>query len=115
MSFMTAINNFRTTRKIEKEKNNAGQAAPPRASSTGLHIFVVPFALAFVFMLMALAAPPMSDQPHGYHRCDRRVRRHHRTDPHPRDRNRAALVLMQILGFIMGLLAAILAMIKFQH
>lgn len=116
MSIMTAINNFRANRKIEQEKINAGQAVPSRVRSTGLPILAVPFALAFVFMLMALVAPASAE-----------INLTVITDVIDAfvgiidDILELVIAIvpiwfvMQILGFIMGLLAAILAMIKLQH
>jgi hypothetical protein len=117
MSFMTEIQNFRMTRKIETEKNNAVQTDQPKARSTGLKVFVVPFALAFVFALTALVAPAAAVS----------INLTAITDVinafigiiEPIINLVIAIIplwfIMQILGFIMGLLAAILAMIKFGN
>lgn len=114
MSFMTAIQNFRANRKLEEEKTNAAQDTVPKARNTGLPVFVVPFALAFVFALAALAAPVSAE-----------INLSVITEVinafieiiDPIVSLVIAIVplwfIMQILAFIMGLLAAILAMIRF--
>lgn len=116
MSFLTAIQNFRANRKMEQEKNNAAAEVQPKARSAGLPFLSVPFALAFVFTLTALAVPAsaeinlsvISDVINAFIDI---------IDPIV---NLVVAIvplwfIMQILGFIMGLLAAILAMIKFSH
>jgi len=114
MSIMTAIHNFRTNRKIEQEKTNAGQTVQ-KPRSTGLPVLAVPFALAFVFMLMALVAPVHAE-----------INLSVITEMinafidiiDPIVNLVVAIIplwfIMQILGFIMGLLAAVLAMIRFN-
>lgn len=115
MSILTAIHNFRVTRKVSQEKHNAGETIEPKARSTG-HVFVVPFALAFVFALAALASPAAAVT----------INLSVITDVinafigviEPLVNLVIAIIplwfILEMVGFIMGLLAAILAMIKFR-
>lgn len=113
MSFKTSMQNWLTSRKIEQEKKNAAPAPATRAPLRGL--FVIPVALAFVFLLVAVAPPAaavdinlsiISDVINSFIDLIE-----------PITNLIIAIVplwfIMQILGFIMGLLAAVLAMIKF--
>lgn len=114
MSVLTAIQNFRTQRKVSQEKHNAGQTAQPKTKSPGLPFLAIPFALAFMFMLIAIAPAeaatinltPITDLVNSFI-----------TLIEPITNLVIAIVplwfVMQILGFIMGLLAAVLAMINF--
>lgn len=115
MQFMTSIQNFRANRKIEQEKSNAGQTIQ-KVKSTGLPFAIVPFALAFVFMLTVLVVPASAE-----------------INLSGISEVIDAFVLiiddilnlvlaiipiwfvMQILAFIFGLLTAILGMINFRH
>jgi len=113
MSILTSIRNFRANRMIEQEKTNAGQTTVPKARSW-VPTLAVPFALALMFMLIAIQPAAaatinltvISDVINGFIEIIT-----------PITNLVIAIVplwfVMQILGFIMGLLAAILAMIKF--
>lgn len=57
MSVMASVKNFLTGKKIEQEKINAAQTVTARARSPGMLAAVTPFALAFVFMIVAVTAP----------------------------------------------------------
>ena len=112
MSFETKIQNFRASRKLEQEKINAGQTVQ-KPRSTGMPFLGVPFALAFVFMLMALVVPVSAE-----------INLTALTDVinafigviDPITSLIIAIVplwfVILILGFIMGLLGAVLAIIK---
>lgn len=115
MSVMATIQNFRANRKIEQEKSNAGQTVQ-KVKNTGLPFAIVPFALAFMFMLTVLVAPASAE-----------------INLSGISEVIDAFVLiiddilnlvlaiipiwfvMQILAFIFGLLTAILGMINFRH
>lgn len=116
MSLLTSIQNFRANRKIAAEKNNAAQTAAPKARNTGLPFLAVPFALAFVFMLMVLVAPPASAEIN-LSGITEVIDAFIGIVDDILDLVMAILPIwfvMQILSFIMGLLAAILAMIHFK-
>jgi hypothetical protein len=114
MTAMTFIQNFRASRKIEQEKTNANQAATVTRSGHAPIVRVMPVALAFVFMLVAVTAPVAAE-----------INLSSITEVvnafigiiEPIMNLITAIIplwfIMQILGFIMGLLGAILAMIKF--
>lgn len=113
MSFMTAIQNFRASRKVSQETTNAAQTVQTKARSTGIPFLGVPFSLAFVFMLMALVSPVSAE-----------INLSVITDTinafigliDPITDLVIAIVplwfVIMILGFIMGLLGAILMLIK---
>lgn len=115
MSIMAQIQNFRANRKIEQEKSNAGQTFQ-KVKSTGLPFAIVPFALAFMFMLTVLVVPVSAE-----------INLSGITEVIDAfvgiidDILELVLAIipiwfvMQILAFIFGLLTAILAMIKFKH
>ena len=115
MSLLTSIQNFRTARKEKQEINNASQPAQTKARSWA-PVLGVPFALAFMFMLVAIQPAAAVD-----------INLTAITDIinafisiiTPLTNLVIAIVplwfVMQILAFIMGLIAAILAMIKFSH
>jgi len=112
MPILTSIRNFRANRKIEQEKTNAGQTTIPKARSW-VPTLAVPFALAFMLIAIQPAAAAtinltvISDVINGFIEIIT-----------PITNLVIAIVplwfVMQILGFVMGLLAAILAMIKFS-
>lgn len=56
MSLKTALGNLRTSLKVQKEINNAQMTATVQKAKS-LPVLGLPFALAFVFMLSALAVP----------------------------------------------------------
>ena len=113
MSIMTKIQNFRAARKEQQEINNASESAAPKTRSW-TPVLGVPFALAFMFMLVAIQPAAavsinltvISDVINSF--IDLIT---------PITNLVVAIVplwfIMQILAFIMGLLAAILGMIKF--
>lgn len=115
MSILTSIQNFRTARKEKQEINNASQPAQTKTRSWA-PVLGVPFALAFMFMLLAI-------QPASAVTINLTVI----TDVinaftgiiEPITGLLISIVplwfIMQILAFIMGLLAAILGMIKFGN
>lgn len=113
MSLMTSIQNFRIKRKIEQEKTNAAQTVQP-VRNTGLSFAIVPFALAFVIALTALAVPVSAEI--NLSVITEVVNAF--IDIIDDLLNLVIAIvpiwfIMQILAFIMGLLGAILAMIKF--
>lgn len=113
MSFMTKIQNFRADRKVSQETTNAAQTVQTRTRSTGLPVFAVPFALAFVFMLMALVAPVSAEI--NLSVITETINAFIGLIDPITDLVVAVVPLwfvIMILGFIMGLLGAILALIK---
>lgn len=112
MSLMTSIQNFRMNWKVSQEKSNAGQTVQ-KTKSTGLPFAVVPFALAFVFALSALA--PRASAEINLSVITETINAFIGLISPITDLIVAIVPLwfvIMILGFIMGLLGAILALIK---
>lgn len=115
MSIMATIQNFRTNRRIEQEKSNAGQTIQ-RVKNTGLPFAIVPFALAFVFMLTVLVVPASAEI--NLSGISEVIDAFVLVIDDIMELVLAIIPIwfvMQILAFIFGLLTAILAMINFKH
>ncbi|MFA4859173.1 MAG: hypothetical protein WC598_00310 [Methanoregula sp.] len=110
---MTAIENFRSNRKVEQEKINAGQTTAPARSGL-VKMLGIPFALAFVFMLNAIE--PASAEVDVNLSVITNVINAFVGLISPITNLVIAIVplwfVIMILGFVMGLLGAILALIK---
>jgi hypothetical protein len=118
MSVMTAIQNFRTSRTVSQEKANVEQATQPRARSTGRPFVGVCFALAFVFALAVLASPVAAADTFNLSIITDVIESFIELLTPITDLVIAIVPLwfiLEMIGFIMGLLATILAMIKFRH